>query len=173
VKTERMIEKEALLTHARLTEVLAYNPNTGIFLWKVSPMGRIKIGQSAGSINTNGHRQITLDRQHFVAHRLAWFYIYAEWPDDEIDHEDLNKDNNAIDNLREATHSENCRNRKASPLTNTSGYKGVTWHCNKWHAQIKHNTKVFYLGSFDEPTEAHAAYVEASKKFHGEFGRTA
>ena len=134
-------------------------------------MMKIKVGQVAGSTNTNGHRQIRLDGIFWVAHRLAWFYVHGEWPENEIDHVDLNKDYNAITNLREATHFENCNNRKASPLTNTSGYKGVSLCRGKWTAQIKHKGKCHHLGYFDDPEEAHQAYVTASHKYHGQFGR--
>lgn len=170
MKSERTLEKEALLTHARLTEILSYDTETGVFTWKVSMMGRIKIGQAAGTLNTNGHRQIKIDGVYWLAHRLAWFYVNRTWPDDEIDHIDLNKDNNAIANLRQASHLENCRNRK-KPMTNTSGYKGVSWVKGQWQAQIKHHGQCIHLGAFDDPEEAHQAYVAASDKYHGEFGR--
>jgi hypothetical protein len=165
-----MLEKEASLFHERILEVLEYNQETGAFTWKVSPMGRIKIGQQAGSINTNGHRQIRIDGMYFLAHRLVWFYVKKVWPSEEIDHIDLDKDNNSFRNLREANRSENCRNR--SPNTNTSGYKGVIWHRGQWQAQIKHQGKCLHLGGFDDPATAHEAYKAASKELHGAFGRT-
>lgn len=164
-------EREPLLSHDRLLEVLLYDPISGVFTWKKSMMGRIWVGQVAGSINANGHRQITLDRIAWMAHRLAWFYVYKVWPENEIDHRDLNKDHNAIDNLREATHVENCNNRRASPKTNKSGYKGVSLNRGRWHAQIKHKRRCYHLGNFDDPVDAYAAYCEASKRLHGEFGR--
>lgn len=169
---KRNLSKEALLDHAYLASVLFYDPDTGIFSWKVSPNGRIRVGQQAGTLNGNGHRQIKIDGRFMMAHRLAWFYIHKAWPEDEIDHRDLNKDNNAIGNLREATHMQNCRNRKASPKTNVSGYKGVSLLRGRWHAQIKHKGKCHHLGYFDDPATAHQAYVSASQKYHGSFGRT-
>ena len=163
--------REATLAHSRLTEVLNYDIVTGIFTWKIQMQGRLKVGQQAGAINANGHRQIRLDRKTWMSHRLAWFYVHSIWPENEIDHRDLNKDNNALENLRQATHLENCNNRQASPKTNKSGFKGVSLNRGRWHAQIKH--KCYHLGNFDDPQEAHAVYVAASQKFHGEFGRTA
>ncbi len=171
VDKARILAKQKLLTHERLRSALSYDSSSGIFTWKVRTQGRIQVGQIAGSINTNGHRQIRLDGLFWVAHRLAWFYVYGAWPENEIDHIDLIKDNNAISNLREATHVENCNNRRASPKTNKSGYKGVSLRRGQWHAQIKHKGKCYHLGNFDDPAEGHAAYVAASKKFHGVFGR--
>ncbi len=170
---DKMQARQAALSHDRLTEVLSYDPKTGIFIWKKQMQGRLKVGQIAGSINTNGHRQIRLDGVSWVAHRLAWFYVHTTWPENEIDHRDLNKDNNSLENLRPATHLENCNNRQASSKTNKSGYKGVSLNRGRWHAQIKHKGKCYHLGNFDDPAEGHAAYVAASKKFHGDFGRTA
>jgi hypothetical protein len=170
---EKIKIRQEILSHDRLTEVLHYDPITGIFTWKKQMMGRIKIGQRAGTINANGHRQIRLDRLTWMSHRLAWFYVHGVWPENEIDHRDLVKDNNAIVNLREATHVENCNNRRASPKTNKSGYKGVSLLRGRWHAQIKQKGKCYHLGYFDDPAEAHAVYVAASKRLHGDFGRTA
>jgi HNH endonuclease/AP2 domain len=167
----RMLIKQQNLTHERLLEVISYDPVTGVFVWKKPLNGRIKVGQIAGSINTNGHRQIRIDKYFWVAHRLAWFYVNKTWPENEIDHIDLVKDNNSIGNLREATRIENCSNRTASALTNTSGYKGVSRLRGKWHAQIKQAGKCYHLGYFDDPKVAHEAYIAASKRLHGEFGR--
>lgn len=168
-----MKPREASLSHARLLEVLAYDQITGVITWRKSLQGRITVGQVAGSLNANGHRQIHLDGKNWMSHRLAWFYLHKAWPKNEIDHRDLNKDNNAIENLREATRVENCCNRRASPKTNVSGYKGVSAIRGKWHAQIKHKGKCYHLGYYEDPKEAHAVYVAASNKFHGEFGRIA
>ena len=53
------------------------------------------------------YQRITIGGYDYYAHRLAWFYVYGEWPVNELDHIDEDKENNAIDNLREATHAEN------------------------------------------------------------------
>ena len=45
----------------------------------------------------------------------------------DIDHIDGNSKNNKIENLREATLSQNCQNQKIRN-TNTSGTKGVWFH---------------------------------------------
>lgn len=87
---------------------------------------------------------------------------------DHINHDTL--DNRRV-NLRICTHSQNLMNRGKN-RNNSSGYKGVYWSkaAGKWYAQIKVNRKSNYLGLFLTKEEAHKAYREASKKFHGEFG---
>ena len=89
-----------------------------------------------------------------------------------VDHRDGNRLNNTKDNLRICTKSENTRNQKRK---SDSHLKGVTWHkdCNKWGAQIMVDYKNIFLGLYNSEEEAHKAYCEASKKYHGEFGRIA
>lgn len=82
--------------------------------------------------------------------------------------------NNGIDNrrvnLRKCTHKENQRNQPKN-VTNTSGYKGVTWYKagGKWHAQIKVNRTKYHLGYFFCLIKAAKAYDRAARKYHGDF----
>jgi hypothetical protein len=92
----------------------------------------------------------------------------------EIDHIDGDGLNNRRSNMRLSTHAENMRNRRIAK-NNTSGFKGVAWDKNgaKWRAKIKVDGEQIHLGQFDTPEAAHAAYVAASEKLHGEFARAA
>ena len=157
------------LTHARLLECLSYEPETGDLLWRLGGAGRRKIGAVAGNIE-NGYRRISIDDKSYMAHRLVWFYAHGVWPR-EVDHKDGNRANNRLDNLREATRSQNNANMRR-PRDNTSGFKGVAWHPNGYYtAQIIVNKVKHYLGHFDDPAKGHAAYVEAAKRLNGEFAR--
>lgn len=88
------------------------------------------------------------------------------------DHIDGNGLNNCKANLRVATHSENQRNGRLSSR-NSSGVKGVYWNrANRnWVAQIRANGKCINLGSFSNIEMAAKSYAEASRKYHGDFGR--
>ena len=90
----------------------------------------------------------------------------------EVDHEDCDGLNNRKYNLRISTHQQNTRNQKLS-IANKTGYKGVVWNPNhgKYTASIRNKGKKYHLGSFDTKEKAAKAYAEASKKYHGEFGR--
>jgi hypothetical protein len=88
----------------------------------------------------------------------------------EVDHINGIGTDNRRENLRLATNIQNSMNSK-KPRTNKSGYKGVSFmaESNKWRATIKANGKLFYLGSFDTPEQAHAAYCDAADELHGDF----
>jgi AP2 domain len=54
---------------------------------------------------------------------------------------------------------------------NKVGFKGVTFEKRRFRAQITKDDKQYHLGYFATPEAAHAAYVEAAKRLHGEFAR--
>jgi hypothetical protein len=162
-----------MLTIQRLRNVLAYEPTTGLFTWLVRTSNRVRVGDVAGSEGCN-YLVISVDGSRYLAHRLAWFYVTGEWPPGDIDHKDTNYLNNAWDNLRPATRSQNNANTHR-PTTNTSGFKGVWWNpptCN-WRAHIQVNGRHIHLGLFDTPENAHAAYCAAAARHFGEFARYA
>lgn len=87
-----------------------------------------------------------------------------------VDHIDRDGLNNTRENLRLATRSQNNANRGVGK-NNKLGVKGVFKDRNKFAAQITTNGNRKYLGAFNTIEEAHAAYVEAAKKHHGDFAR--
>lgn len=158
------------MNYQRLKELLSYDPATGVFRWRVKPSRAVSIDDIAGSVDrTNGYRRIALDgKKNYKAHRLAWLYVTGEWPQGDLDHINLDKDDNRIANLREATGSQNCANQKAKRNGLKGAYRlGQRW----WQAVIVKHGKRFYLGCFATELEAHNVYSEAAKKVHGEFAR--
>jgi len=167
-----MTPREEKLSHAELTRLLAYDPETGVFRWKEVTSNRVKVGDVAGQSDTNGHIIIQVNGLRYMAHRLAWFYVHQQWPSEEIDHKNRVKNDNRINNLREANRNENNRN-VSKKKHNTTGFKGVTRHTKSKHkfvAQITVDGRCKYLGIFDTPEDAHAEYVRASMKYHKSFG---
>jgi hypothetical protein len=86
------------------------------------------------------------------------------------DHINHNKLDNRRSNLRLATPRQNNGNAHMR-LTNTSGYKGVSWHrqSKKWVAGIKLNGKHIFLGSFTNKKDAARAYNTKALEIFGEF----
>jgi hypothetical protein len=158
-----------MLTQKILKELLDYNQDTGIFTWKVS-RGKAKAGNVAGKINNDGYIAIGFNYKTYQSHRLAWIYVYGEFPKKLIDHINGIKTDNKISNLRECNHSQNGFNRKIS-INNTSNVKGIYWYkqYNKWRSQIKVNKKIKFLGYFDDFFEACCSIYSARNKLHGEF----
>lgn len=152
-----------MLSHARLLTVLKYDKKSGKFTWKVKMGKRIKLGTTAGHLFNRGYIMIGIDTKRYLAHHLAWFYVTQKWPKEEIDHKDLNRSNNAWNNLREATHSNNTMNRKRFK-NNKSGHTGVFFikKTGQWKAYIKKDKIQKELGRFNSFEEAVKAYQTAA-----------
>ncbi len=87
-----------------------------------------------------------------------------------VDHINGDTLDNRKCNLRLCTNAENCRNKKIH-FDNTSGYKGIRKHENRWQAKITKDYKDYFLGEFKEAKDAALAYNEGAKKMFGEFAR--
>ncbi len=154
------------ITAERLQELLHYDPETGIFTWKVRTSRSVKVGDVAGCQGGHGYQQIRIQSRNYLAHRLAWLYEHGEWPEDQIDHINRIRTDNRIANLREVSHKQNLQNA-GKYSNNTSGYPGVSWNkrISKWRARIKHNYKYIHLGYFTTIEEAIAARKAAEKLY--------
>ena len=171
-----------MLTHSILKELLDYNPETGVFTWRhrdsswfmshrsyASFCGKY-VNKVAGNnkiaVNGKGYRNIMILNVGYLIHRVAWFYVFGEWPVNDIDHIDGNGLNNKILNLRDVTALDNGRNKRL-PSTNKSGVIGVCWHKRDehWRATIKVEQKTISLGGFSSIDDAISARKKASVKY--------
>ncbi len=160
-----------MTTQKRLHELFYYNPDTGIFIRKVQSANRTKKGEIAGSINKKGYRCMKVDNGKYQAHRLAWLFVHGEWPNDQIDHINGDKQDNRICNLRVVNNSENQQNAIKAHVNNVTKMRGVRYYKNprnirKYGAVISINGKRIYLGSFHSPEEAYDVYLSAKLKLH-------
>lgn len=154
----------------QLRLVLDYRPLTGEFWWLHQKQGR-NLSSPAGWVNpTDGYRYIGLAGGSFAAHRLAWYFVSGEWPQQHIDHINGDRHDNRAENIRLATHAENLRNSK-TPRSNTSGFKGVSPSGRRWVSKISHEGRQRHLGTFATPEEAHEVYDLAAQLLHGRFYR--
>jgi hypothetical protein len=153
------------LTADRLRELLHYDPETGVFTWRVKRRC-VEAGAAAGSISPSRYRTIMVAGKNYQAHRLAWLYTTGEWPAEDIDHINGVRSDNRIANLRTCTRAQNSQN--TCKRSNRSGARGVWWHARaqKWAAGITVNYKAHHLGLFDDIESASAAYVDAKARFH-------
>ena len=92
------------LTQEILREYLAYNETTGMLTWSKKPNTKCNVNCRAGSFNKNtGYRNITLFGKGYPEHHVIWCWYHGYWPKHQIDHEDHNRTNNAIDNYVQHT----------------------------------------------------------------------
>jgi len=154
-----------MITQSELKEILDYDKETGVFTWKAS-RSRVKVGQVAGT-NSQGYIRIKINRKLYMAHCLAWLYVYGKLPIKEVDHENQIKNHNWIKNLREVTHQQNLQNI-GNRKNNTTGFKGVCFYksSNKWVSYIKIQGKSTFLGYYKTPELAADAYKKAQEKYH-------
>lgn len=100
--------KSAKLTFDELAEVLSYDPDTGIFTWRVSVGSRVRAGARAGvkQMMQNGKEywSVTYRGQKLSGAQLAWLLYNREWPDRSVFFIDENPTNLRISNLKLADH---------------------------------------------------------------------
>jgi hypothetical protein len=158
------------LSVERVRELLNYDPETGVFTWRVRRAGPAKAGSRAGSRNSNGYIKIAVDGQTYAAHRLAIFYTTGTWPAADVDHRNGARDDNRLDELRGGTRSFNMQNQRAARSNNSTGLLGVNRHGaggNRFRARIRApDGKLLSLGTFDTAEAAHAAYLDAKRRLH-------
>lgn len=155
-------KKVSTLTQKILKETVEYNEETGIFKAKIT-RGIAYKGKILGS-KTNGYLEIVLFGKKYKAHRLAWLYVFGEWPKEQIDHIDHIRDHNWIKNLREVSHSENGKNQQLR-TNNTSGVTGITNRKGKFYSRITVDGVEKHLGVCDTIEEAEQSRINAKKKF--------
>lgn len=137
---------------------LRYDSSTGFLFWKA---GR-RAGHKAGTRTSQGYIRIMLDGKCYQAHRVIFLLLEGCWPPADVDHINGDRADNRRCNLRKATRSENAANRHRPNKNNRSGFIGT--HClrpGKWVAQRTGKGGTRYLGVFDTPEAAAAAYAAA------------
>lgn len=157
-----------------LRRKFSYDPNTGI-------VKNADTGREAGCFDRDtGYRSICfsnvlirsqgVERYTIGTHRLAWFLAHGNWPN-KVDHINLMRDDNRLENLRIANEFENSYNRPKCSRRCHSQHKGVTWHSRDkvWIARIQVDGKRVHLGEFASEEAAADAYKAAAIRLHGEF----
>lgn len=162
-----IVDPKALLR--KMKKVCVYDPIKGTFTRIKSYGKRLKAGEPWGHFH-HGYTAGCINSEKYPCSKLAWLWVYGEYPKEIMDHINRDRADDRIVNLRKASESENHWNIGMKSC-NTSGFKGVTFNkqTKKYNAYITVRYVKKNLGGFATPEEAHAKYVEASKLLHGEF----
>lgn len=153
-------------TKEQLHQLFEYKD--GDLYWKINKNGIAK-SKKAGSKNSRNYIQIKIEGSLYKAHRLIFMMHHGFLPKI-IDHIDRNSLNNKIENIREATQSQNCFNRKIHK-NNSTKVKNVTFdkETNKYLVQIYINGKNKKFGRYDDLELAELVAIEARDKYIGRF----
>ena len=137
------------------------------FIYRDGGLFRRSTGKR-GYKRPDGYVYVSMSGKAYGEHRLV-FLLFNGFMPEQVDHINGNRSDNRIENLRAASHSQNCMNRK----NRGSASKGCYWQPkrNKWIAQIGFNGKRITIGYFDTLEDAAMAYANKSKELHKEFSR--
>lgn len=138
-----------MLTQAKLKELLFYDSGTGLFVRQVKTCNTVRIGDIAGSINKLGYVVISVLNKPYLAHRLAWLYMFGEFPKGEVDHINRDKSDNRITNLRDVGRSQNSINTPVRAHSQI-GHKNIKFdkRDSKYSVIFTRNHEVLSLGAF-------------------------
>ena len=157
------------LTLELVNKLFRYDDKTGDLIRKVSVRKGLEAGQVVGCNDGHGYLKTSIKGLKYFNHRII-FLMHNGYLPPFLDHIDTNKRNNRIENLREATITQNNHNQ-GRRSTNTSGAKGVRWKAthNMWSASVTLNGKRKHLGHFRTVAEAEAVVRKAREELHGAF----
>ena len=166
-------EKEVQNMHL-IQEWLKVDPSSPTGLtWKKQSNhghGRAKVGHPAGSPLGKGYYRVILNKIAFCCHRLVlWLTGSQPSPSDFCDHINRNKSDNRPENLRWVSRSTNMVNTE---VRNKHGFKYVCFNPKggryraQWGRTETDGVKMFYVGTYDTPYEAHLAALAHRLEHH-------
>lgn len=141
-----------MITKEYLCEILDYNPETGVFIWKERPgddentraRNAHYAGKEAGYIEkVSGQRMIYVNRRQHFARRLAYIIMTGKPSTTKAIAHDGDKTNLAWDNIHH-------------PEKKEEKHPGVRYDyfVRKWYAQLDVEIATFHLGEFPEQADA-------------------
>ena len=128
-------------SNRKVEDQIQYTPE-GKLIW-LNPRKKCLVGKECGHIATNGYRVVYCEGKLRMAHHVVWYLHYGVWPGIgyDIDHINMDKLDNRIENLRQVTRTVNALNNKAL---------GVSKNGKGWRARIGQK----YVGTFEHRVDA-------------------
>jgi hypothetical protein len=155
--------KHSLLpTQELLAEYLELDPSIPQGLrWKKKAARNTVIGSPAGRCHLNGYWEVRFQKTLWKTNRIVYRLATGEDPGElEVDHIDLNKNNNSASNLRAATRSEQQLNRLS-----TNEYRWTSYVADKakWaggYHTPRPNRKYIFCGYHKTAKQAYQAVLK-------------
>jgi hypothetical protein len=160
-----------MISQSALLELFEYKD--GQLLHKNKLKNGLQAGSIVGTKSKNGYLRTLINRKSYQVHRLVWIMHYGYEPKI-LDHINCIPYDNRIENLREATLSQNNLNRRMHKR-NITGYKGVSWIAPRqlYRASLHINGTKHVFGHYKTAEEAYEVYCKEVHNRCGEFGRIA
>lgn len=158
------------LTQDRLKELLEYNPDTGKFT-RIKAAGPRKTGESPGHMNS-GYLYITIDNVTYPAHRLAFLYQTGAYPNSDVDHINMIRSDNRIENLRIVNRRQNMLNMR-SHRDSELGKKNIFFRkdTNTYSVRATAEGRYRSFGCYKDLELAELVAEFVRQKYHGEYAR--
>ena len=152
-----------------LSEVFEYKEDTGKLHYKFNTISSLKGDIACDYGELHGRYYVILNRSAELSHRIIYAMKIGKLINGmDIDHIDGNKTNNLVNNLRQVTRSENCRNINNDVIPQSStGVRGVRYRKDRdvYIASIEIDKEKICLGSFSDLDDAIKSRKEAEDKY--------
>jgi hypothetical protein len=128
-------------SNRKIEDQVEYKPD-GKLIW-LDPRKKSLIGTECGYTTRKGYRVMACENKLVMVHHVVWYLHYGIWPDPQydIDHINMNKLDNRIENLRQVPRTVNALNNKAL---------GVSRNKNGWRGRVGQK----YVGTFEHRSDA-------------------
>ena len=162
-------------SQADLRRIFEVDAQRGLLFWKKAPMFKAQLlGCESGCLKTkqSGYQYVAVkvNQRIYKRGRIIFMMVHGFDPNPLLDHIDGNSLNDAIYNLRPATHQQNAHNQGAKPRK-VDLPAGVDAYKDQFRSRIFHNKKVMVIGYFNTANEAHIAYLKKARELRGDYTR--
>jgi hypothetical protein len=154
------------MTKEELEDTFYYKD--GILYFKKDVYTRKKDSVAGKLGGSHGYLSTSIGTRYYLIHRVVFMLHHGYLPK-YIDHIDGDKLNNRIENLREATHSENMRNRSSFSKGVTKARNVYLQRNGKYVVSIGINNKNVRFGTYEDLELAELVAEEARDKYYGKF----